>query len=48
MLPTKFQFIWIGQPVSEENIFFKLTNQKQQLPVLAMFVNESGRYAQFS
>ena len=28
--------------------FFKSTNQKQELPVLAMFVNESGRYAQFS
>ena len=27
--------------------FFKSTNQKQELPVAAMFVNESGRYVQF-
>ena len=47
MLPTKVQFIWIGQAVSEENIFSKSTNQKQELPVVAMFVNESGRYAHF-
>jgi hypothetical protein len=33
----------IGQAVSEKNIFFKLTNQKQELPVSAMFVNRSGR-----
>jgi hypothetical protein len=29
--------------VSEEKIFKKSTNQKQELPVVAMFVNESGR-----
>jgi hypothetical protein len=28
-----------GQAVSEEKIFKKSTNQKQELPVVAMFVN---------
>ena len=28
-------------------LFQKLTNQKQELPVAAMFVNRSGRYEQF-
>jgi hypothetical protein len=32
-----------GQAVSEEMIFFKLANQKQELPVAAMFVNGSGQ-----
>jgi hypothetical protein len=32
-----------GQAVSEEKILKKLTNQKQELPVAAKFVNESGR-----
>jgi hypothetical protein len=32
--------------VSEEKFFFKLTNQKQELPVAAMFVNGSGRNVQ--
>jgi hypothetical protein len=32
-----------GQAVSEEKIFFKPANQKQELPVAAMFVNGSGR-----
>ena len=41
MLPTKFWFI--GQAVSEEKIFFKSTNQKQELPMEAMFVNGSER-----
>jgi hypothetical protein len=31
-----------GQAVSEEKIFFKWANQKQELPVAAMFVNGSG------
>jgi hypothetical protein len=31
---------------SEEKIFKKSTNQKQELPVEAMFVNESGRNEQ--
>jgi hypothetical protein len=45
MLPTKFQFIW---PSSFREDFFKSTNQKQELPVAAKFVNESGRYEHFS
>ena len=32
-----------GQAVSEEKIFQKLTNQKRELPVAAMFVNGSGQ-----
>jgi hypothetical protein len=32
-----------GQAVSKEKIFKKLANQKQELPVAAMFVNGSGR-----
>ena len=32
-----------GKAVSKEKIFQKLTNQKQELPVVAMFVNVSGR-----
>ena len=32
-----------GQAVSEENIFFQSTNQQQELPVTAMFVNGSGQ-----
>ena len=31
-----------GQAISEEKIFQKLTNQKQELPVAAMYVNGSG------
>ena len=31
-----------GQAVSEEKFFQKSTNQKQELPVVAMFVNGSG------
>ena len=30
-----------GQVVSEENIIFKSANQKQELPMVAMFVNRS-------
>jgi hypothetical protein len=30
-----------GQAVSEEKIFFKAANQKQELPMAAMFGNES-------
>jgi hypothetical protein len=30
-----------GQEVSEEKIFFKSANQKQELPMAAMFVNGS-------
>jgi hypothetical protein len=32
-----------GQAVSEEKIFKKSANQKQELSVVAMFVNGSGR-----
>jgi hypothetical protein len=39
MLPTKFRFIWPSG--FREEIFLKLANQKQELPVVAMFVNES-------
>ena len=41
MLPTKFQFIW--QSGFREEDFFKSANQKQELPMVAMFVNGSGR-----
>ena len=35
-----------GQAVSEENIFLKSANQKQELPMAAMFVNGSGQNEQ--
>ena len=35
-----------GQAVSEEKNFFKSPNQKQESPVVAMFVNGSGRNEQ--
>jgi hypothetical protein len=38
MLPTKFRFIW---PSGFREDLFKLANQKQELPMAAMFVNES-------
>jgi hypothetical protein len=41
MLPTMFQFIWPSGFRGED--FFKSANQKQELPVTAMSVNESGR-----
>jgi hypothetical protein len=41
MLPTKFPFIWPSGFRGEE--FLKSANQKQELPVAAMFVNGSGR-----
>jgi hypothetical protein len=41
MLPTKFQFIW---PSSFGGVDLKKSaNQKQQLPVAAMYVNRSGQ-----
>ena len=40
MLPTKFRFIWQSGFRGED--FQKSTNQKQELPVAAMFVNGSG------
>ena len=36
------------QVVSEEKIFFKSANQKQELPMVAMFVNGSGQHEQSS
>ena len=41
MLSTKFQFIWESGFRGE--FFQKSTNQKQELPVVAMFVHGSGR-----
>ena len=40
MLPIKFRFIWPSSFRGED--LKKSTNQKQELPVLAMFVNGSG------
>jgi hypothetical protein len=45
MLPTKFRFIWPNGFRGEESK--KSANQKQELPVVAMFVNESGRNEHF-
>jgi hypothetical protein len=39
MLRTKFRFIW--QSGFREEDFFKSHNQKQELPMVAMFVNGS-------
>ena len=44
MLPIKFRFIWPSCFRGED--FFKLSNQKQELPVVAMFVNEPGQNVQ--
>jgi hypothetical protein len=44
MLPTKFLIIWPSCYRREE--FFKSANQKQELPVAAMFVNGSGQNEQ--
>ena len=41
MLPTKFRFMW-PSGFRGENILKKSANQKQELPVAAMFVNGSG------
>ena len=43
MLPNKGRFIW---PSSVREDFKKSANQKQELPVAAMFVNESEQNAQ--
>ena len=37
VLPTKFRFIWLSSYIEED--FQKLTNQKQEWPVVAMFIN---------
>jgi hypothetical protein len=44
MIPTKFQIIWQSGFRTEE--FKKSANQKQESPVVAMFVNGSGRNEQ--
>jgi len=44
MLPTKIRFIWLSSFRGED--FLKSANQKQELPVVAMFVNESGQNEQ--
>jgi hypothetical protein len=44
MLPTKFQFIWPSSFRGED--LKKSANQKQELPVVAMFVNGSGQNVQ--
>ena len=46
MLSIKFRFIWQSGFFIED--FQKSTNQKQELPVVAMFVNGSGRNEQSS
>ena len=46
MLPTKFRIIWPCGFRGED--FQKQTNQKQESPVVAMFVNGSGRNEQSS
>jgi hypothetical protein len=44
MLPIKFRFIWLSGFRGDD--FFKSTNQKQELPVAAIFVNGSGQNEQ--
>ena len=39
-------FSSFGQAVAEQKNFFKSANQKQELPVVAMFVNGSGQNEQ--
>jgi hypothetical protein len=44
MLPTKFRIIWPSSFREEE--FKKSANQKQESPVVAIFVNGLGRNEQ--
>jgi hypothetical protein len=44
MISTKFRFIWPSGFRGED--FFKSANQKQELPVVTMFVNGSGQNEQ--
>jgi hypothetical protein len=44
MLPTKFRYIWPNSFRGEEVL--KSANQKQESPVVAMFINGSGRNEQ--
>jgi hypothetical protein len=43
-VPTTFQLIWPSGFRGED--FFKSANQKQELPMAAMFVNGSGQNEQ--
>jgi hypothetical protein len=45
MLPTKFRFIWPSSFRGEDEK--KLANQKQELPMVTMFVNGSGQNEKF-
>ena len=45
MLPVKCCFIWSNGFRGED--FLKLINQKQELPMVAMFVIRSGQNEQF-
>jgi hypothetical protein len=45
MLPTKFRFIWPSGFRGED--FLKLANQKQELPMAAIFVNGSELNEQY-
>jgi hypothetical protein len=45
MLPTKFQYFWSNGFRGEE--CKKSANQKQESPVVAMFVNGSGQNEHF-
>jgi hypothetical protein len=45
MLPTKFRFIWPSGFRGED--LKKLANQKQELPMAAMFVDGSGQNEQY-
>jgi hypothetical protein len=44
MLPTKFRFIWSSGYRGED--FFRSANQKQELPIAAMFINGSEQNEQ--
>jgi hypothetical protein len=41
MLPTKLRFIWPNGFRGDDSK--KSANQKQELPVVAMFINQSGQ-----
>ena len=41
MLPAKFGSIWPS--ISEEKIFLTVANQKQELPLAAIFVGQTER-----
>jgi hypothetical protein len=45
MLPTKFRFIWPSDFRGED--LKKLANQKQELPMVAMFANGSVQNEKF-